>query len=446
MQLKISLLRLRAIVVLIVSRRKGVTLSFKTDPLESVLVSSTFDSLPSVRRHLQEEIENRLRDLFQKELPAMVHVLSNEWLKRKGLARRYEDSRDNYFKTPDTVSSLFSGPNRILSPSSVAEKNSVTKKTKSSSPSSVSIAAQSAPAELENEFVAFRAIEGELGMVACNKTELEFDNKELIIGNNNNLDNLNLNLMSLPLSLPLPLKLPNCFSEIGFTSNDQNYHYFRSHRNIIVRATTELSLPDPVLMDGNKLFKRKSLNVSKFFKSLFRISEIEGVDDDGEGGDAAVGLKGIEGIGLDGIETSGICSVKSSGTGTLFDAENCSIYSGEPRSQSLLLNFALKHHNPRSRALSTISGTRFSRLAINPADPDLVQFEPDEFRSDCRSPTIPAARATDIDRRKIILLNGDSKALAVKFGILRRLQSTLAPNTFVESNVLYRSMSLSLKK
>ena len=155
MQLKISLMKLRAIVVLIVSRNTGVTLSFKTDPLESVFVSSTFDSLPSVRRHLQEEIENRLRDLFQKELPAMVHLLSNEWLKKKGLSRRSEDVRD-VFSSPDSVSAMFPAPNRTISPPSVAGKNSVpppkrikTPKSTSSFQKKPSITAKSAPDELK---------------------------------------------------------------------------------------------------------------------------------------------------------------------------------------------------------------------------------------------------------------------------------------------------------
>src|SRR5690606_37377681 len=101
MQLKISQRKLRAIIVLIVSRSKGVTISFKTDPLESVLVSSTFDSVPSVRRHLQSEIENRLRDLLQKELPALVHTASNDWLRRKGVNSGVgEDFREPFAPEP----------------------------------------------------------------------------------------------------------------------------------------------------------------------------------------------------------------------------------------------------------------------------------------------------------------------------------------------------------
>lgn len=49
---------------------------FRNDPLESLKVSSTFDSIPFVRDFLQKEIEAQLRILFMDELPAIIHRLS----------------------------------------------------------------------------------------------------------------------------------------------------------------------------------------------------------------------------------------------------------------------------------------------------------------------------------------------------------------------------------
>lgn len=49
---------------------------FRNDPLESLKVSSTFDSIPFVRDYLQKEIEGQLRILFMDELPAIIHRLS----------------------------------------------------------------------------------------------------------------------------------------------------------------------------------------------------------------------------------------------------------------------------------------------------------------------------------------------------------------------------------
>jgi hypothetical protein len=83
MQLRISDLKLRGFVALVVCRRNGVTLSFKNDPLEQVKVSSTFDGMASVKKMLQQEIEKLLRTMFQEELPSMVHHLSKRYLERK---------------------------------------------------------------------------------------------------------------------------------------------------------------------------------------------------------------------------------------------------------------------------------------------------------------------------------------------------------------------------
>lgn len=58
------------------SRQKGLTLVFRNDPLESLKVSSTFDSIPFVREYLQMEIEGQLRTLLMDEVPAIIHRLS----------------------------------------------------------------------------------------------------------------------------------------------------------------------------------------------------------------------------------------------------------------------------------------------------------------------------------------------------------------------------------
>ena len=65
-----------AFIILVFSRQKGLTLVFRNDPLESLKVSSTFDSIPFVRDYLQKEIEGQLRTLLMDELPAIIHRLS----------------------------------------------------------------------------------------------------------------------------------------------------------------------------------------------------------------------------------------------------------------------------------------------------------------------------------------------------------------------------------
>lgn len=80
MTLRLSSLSLRAIVVLVVSRQKGITLVFKNDPLESVNVSSSFDGVESVAGFIQKEIEGQLREAFRSDLPGVIHRLSQKWL------------------------------------------------------------------------------------------------------------------------------------------------------------------------------------------------------------------------------------------------------------------------------------------------------------------------------------------------------------------------------
>ncbi|KAM0746738.1 hypothetical protein T439DRAFT_383784 [Meredithblackwellia eburnea MCA 4105] len=80
MTLRLSSLSLRAIVVLVVSRQKGITLVFKNDPLESVQVSSSFDGVDSVAGYIQNQIEHQLREAFRSDLPGVIHRLSQKWL------------------------------------------------------------------------------------------------------------------------------------------------------------------------------------------------------------------------------------------------------------------------------------------------------------------------------------------------------------------------------
>jgi distribution and morphology protein 34 len=69
----LSDIRLSGFVILVFSKNKGMTLVFRNDPLESLKVSSTFDSIPFVREYLQREIEKQLRNLFMEDLPAILH-------------------------------------------------------------------------------------------------------------------------------------------------------------------------------------------------------------------------------------------------------------------------------------------------------------------------------------------------------------------------------------
>ncbi|KAF2221964.1 hypothetical protein BDZ85DRAFT_264669 [Elsinoe ampelina] len=76
LQITLSDIRLSGFVILVFSKQKGITLVFRNDPLESLKVSSTFDSIPFVRDYLQKTIEGQLRVLFMDDLPSIIHRLS----------------------------------------------------------------------------------------------------------------------------------------------------------------------------------------------------------------------------------------------------------------------------------------------------------------------------------------------------------------------------------
>ncbi|KAJ9151924.1 hypothetical protein NKR23_g2834 [Pleurostoma richardsiae] len=76
LSLTLSEIKLSAFIILVFSKQKGLTIVFRNDPLESLKVSSTFDSIQFVRDYLQKTIEGKLRDLMMDELPAIIHRLS----------------------------------------------------------------------------------------------------------------------------------------------------------------------------------------------------------------------------------------------------------------------------------------------------------------------------------------------------------------------------------
>ncbi|PUU84109.1 hypothetical protein B9Z19DRAFT_1071046, partial [Tuber borchii] len=76
LQITLSQFRLTGFIILVFSKAKGITLVFQNDPLESLKVSSTFDTIPFIKDYLQKEIERQVRGLFQEELPVAVHRLS----------------------------------------------------------------------------------------------------------------------------------------------------------------------------------------------------------------------------------------------------------------------------------------------------------------------------------------------------------------------------------
>jgi len=68
-------------ILIIVKSKNSLEFSFKNDPLTSVQITSTFDSLPPARKAVQRMVEGRLRDFMMIRLPAMSKKITDAFLK-----------------------------------------------------------------------------------------------------------------------------------------------------------------------------------------------------------------------------------------------------------------------------------------------------------------------------------------------------------------------------
>lgn len=128
LQITLSEFRLSGFIILVFSRQKGLTLVFRNDPLESLRVSSTFDSIPFVANFLQKEIETQLRGLLMDELPAIIHRLSLQLLvpernaREEGKLSAMPISKDEVVVDPlaDPPQDPVDSTGAVLSPAEVA--------------------------------------------------------------------------------------------------------------------------------------------------------------------------------------------------------------------------------------------------------------------------------------------------------------------------------------
>ncbi|KAK6457631.1 mitochondrial outer membrane protein [Scheffersomyces xylosifermentans] len=80
LDLKLSDIKISGIGIIVFSKSKGLTLVFRNDPLDSIKVSSTFDTVQVLANFLQKQIENQIRDLFRETLPTLIHQFSLKYL------------------------------------------------------------------------------------------------------------------------------------------------------------------------------------------------------------------------------------------------------------------------------------------------------------------------------------------------------------------------------
>lgn len=68
--------KLSGIITLVVSQKKGVVLVFQDDPLQSIKISSSLDSIPNAANRIKAEIEQELRLVFRTSIPELLYQLT----------------------------------------------------------------------------------------------------------------------------------------------------------------------------------------------------------------------------------------------------------------------------------------------------------------------------------------------------------------------------------
>ncbi|OWB55137.1 hypothetical protein B5S28_g1002 [[Candida] boidinii] len=76
LNLKLSEFKLSSIIIIVFSKTKGLTLVFKNDPLESISVNSSFDTIKPIAKFLQKKIELQISELFREQLPSLLYKFS----------------------------------------------------------------------------------------------------------------------------------------------------------------------------------------------------------------------------------------------------------------------------------------------------------------------------------------------------------------------------------
>lgn len=77
LQFTISHVKLAGTITLVVSKKKGVILVFRDDPLKSIKITSSLDSIPEAANRIKPEIEQEIRLVFQNTIPEMLYELTS---------------------------------------------------------------------------------------------------------------------------------------------------------------------------------------------------------------------------------------------------------------------------------------------------------------------------------------------------------------------------------
>ncbi|KAK6201414.1 mitochondrial outer membrane protein [Scheffersomyces amazonensis] len=102
LDLKLSDIKINGIGIIVFSKTKGLTMVFRNDPLDSIKVSSTFDTVQVLANFLQKQIENQIRELFRETLPTLIHQFSLKYLSLDQLNEMVYTNHHQHHTNPNT--------------------------------------------------------------------------------------------------------------------------------------------------------------------------------------------------------------------------------------------------------------------------------------------------------------------------------------------------------
>lgn len=119
LDLKLSDIKLSGIGIIVFSKTKGLTLVFRNDPLDSIKVSSTFDTVQVLANFLQKQIENQIRDLFRETMPTLIHKFSLKYCSSLN-SNDFMNNLKDHLKDQTNVNSLDTLELESVSPASLS--------------------------------------------------------------------------------------------------------------------------------------------------------------------------------------------------------------------------------------------------------------------------------------------------------------------------------------
>ncbi|ODV96123.1 hypothetical protein PACTADRAFT_49527 [Pachysolen tannophilus NRRL Y-2460] len=106
LNLQLSQIKINSIIIIVFSKKKGLTLVFRNEPLEKIIVNSSFDNISPLKDFLQKKIESQIMDIIKDILPSLLYELSLNYVSNnnniedlhKKLQEKLQEDKRTLFK------------------------------------------------------------------------------------------------------------------------------------------------------------------------------------------------------------------------------------------------------------------------------------------------------------------------------------------------------------